>query len=170
MSVSGISSSNFANYQSTNVQNQQQWQQQFQQLSQELQSGNLSPLQTTAQSATQTAAQAELSALQSTSPNSSAPANPVGTPASPLIFNTPQGSPEHGIHAHPPHHLRVDAGDDSDSDGQDSNSLGQPASSVSPASAQQAYSSWQQDLQQVALNSDLLTAQGAAWQPVSLSA
>ena len=66
----------------------------------------------------------------------------------------------------------MDAGDDdgNDSDGQDSNPLGQAAPSASSASAQQAYSSWQQDLQQVALNSDLLTAQAAAWQPVSLSA
>jgi hypothetical protein len=169
MSVSGISSSNFANYQSTSVQNQQQWQQAFQQLGQELQSGNLSPLQTTAQT-TESAAQTELTALQSGSANSSTTAAPVGTPASPILFNTPQGSPVHGIHARPPHHLRVDAGDDNDSDGQDSNPLGQAAPSASSASAQQAYSSWQQDLQQVALNSDLLTAQAAAWQPVSLSA
>jgi hypothetical protein len=169
MSVSGISSSTLANYQSANVQNQQEWQQAFQQLGQELQTGDLSPLQTSAQTVTQTAAQTELNALQSASPNSTPPAAPVGTPASPILFNTPQGTPAHGIHAHPPHHLRIDAGNDSESDGEDSNQLGQ-SPSASPASAQQAYSSWQQDLQQVALNSDLLTAQGAAWQPVSLSA
>jgi hypothetical protein len=170
MSVSGISSSNLANlanYQSsTNVQNQQQWQAAFQQLGQELQTGNLSPLQTSTQTATQTAAQ---NALQSASPNSTSPATPVGTPASPILFNTPQGTPAHGIHARPPHRLRVDAGDDSGSDGEDSNPLGQ-SPSASPASAQQAYSSWQQDLQQVALNSDLLSAQASTIQPVSLSA
>jgi hypothetical protein len=168
MSVSGISSSNLANYQSTNVQNPQRWQQVSQQLGQELQTGDLSPLQTSAQSTTQTAPQTALSALQPASPNSATPAAPVGTPASPIIFNTPQGPPAFGVHAHPPHHLRVDAGDDS-RDGEDSNPLGQ-SPSASPASVQQAYSSWQQDWQQVALHSDLLTAQAATWQPVSLSA
>jgi hypothetical protein len=169
MSVSGISSSNLANYPTTNLQNPQQWQQAFRKLGQELQPGDVSPLQTSAQSATQTAAQTGLNALQSASPNSATPAAPVGTPASPIIFNTPQGPPVHGIHAHPPHHLRVEAGDGSDRDGEDSNPLGQ-LPSASPTSAQQAYSSWQQDLQQVALHSDLLTAQAASWQPISLSA
>jgi hypothetical protein len=169
MDLSGISSSKLANYPSTNVQNPQQWQQAFRKLGQEQQTGDLSPLQTSAQSATQTAAPTELSALQSASPNSATPAAPVGTPASPIGFNTPQGPPAYGIHAHPAHYLRVDAGDDSDSDGKDSNLLGQ-SPSASPASAQQAYSSWQQDLQQVALHSDLLTDQAAAWQPLSLRA
>jgi hypothetical protein len=166
MSVAGISSSNFLNYQNANVQaQQQQWQQAFQQLGQELQTGNLSPLESTAQ----TTAQTELSALQQPSPASASPAAPIGTPATPILFNVPQGTPKHGIHERTPHHL-VSADDNSDNSTQDSNPLGQTPQAGNSSTAQQAYNSWQQDLQQVALNSDLLTAQSADWQPVSLSA
>jgi hypothetical protein len=166
MSVSGISSSSFFNAQSANLQNQQQWQQEFQKLGQELQAGSLPSPQATAQATAQT----ELTALQPASPDSSSPLAPSGTPAA--FLNVPQGAPKHGIHAHTPHHL-VDAGDSSDTPTQDSSPLGQSLQSGTSATAQQAYSAWQQDLQQVGLNSDLLTAQGADWQPasgVSLSA
>jgi hypothetical protein len=141
MSVSGISSSSFLNAQSANVQNQQQWQQEFQKLGQELQS----------------------------SPAAAISATPSGTPARPILFNFPQGTPAHGIHTRSPHHLRIDAGDDDNSDTPNSNPLEQTLQSGNASTAQQAYSAWQQDLQQVALNSDLLTAQAAAWQPASAS-
>ncbi len=162
MSVAGIASSNFLNFQNANVPaQQQQFQQTLQQLGQELQTGNLSAAQTTAQN--------EFAALQQVSPASADPAAPTGTPATPILSNVLQGTAKHGLHGHTPHHL-VGADDDSDSTTQDSNPLGQPLPAGSSSSAQQAYSAWQQDLQQVALNSDLLTAQGADWQAVSLSA
>ena len=166
MSVAGISSSNILNYPNPNLlTQQQQFQQAFQQLGQELQTGNLSALQNTAQ----TTGQAELAELQQASPASANPTPPGGIPVRPIL-NSPQGTPKHGIHGHTPHHL-VGAGDD-DNDGStaDSNPLAQTLQAGNSSSAQQAYSAWQQDLQQVALNGDLLTAQGADWQPVSLSA
>ena len=165
MSVSGISSSSFFNTQSANVQNQQQWQKEFQKLGQELQAGNLSSPQASDQTTTQT----ELAALQPASQTGSTSPAQSSDPASQLL-NAPHGTPKHGVFRHSPHHLHVDAGDENSSSTQDSNPLGQPAASGNSATAQQAYSSWQQDLQQVALNSDLLTAQSADWQPVSLSA
>ena len=168
MSVSGISSSSFFNAQSANIQNQQQqqqWQQEFQKLGQELQAGSLS----TPQAAVQTTTQTEFAALQPASQTAFTSATQSSDPSSQLV-NAPQGTPKHGIFRHSPHHLHVDAGDENSSSTPDSNPLGQPASSGNSATAQQAYSSWQQDLQQVALNSDLLTAQSADWQPVSLSA
>jgi hypothetical protein len=163
MSVSGISSSNLVNYNTTNVQNQQQWQAQLQQLGQELQSGNLSALQTSAQ----TTAQTELTALQ---PGSQSGTTGVQADSSTQTFSPPQATPQHGIHSHA-HHFRVAADSDGDSDSttQDANPLGQ-IDTGNASTAQQAYSAWQQDLQQVGLNSDLLTAQSASWQPVSLSA
>lgn len=166
MSVSGISSSSFFNNQSSNVQNQQQWQQEFQKLAQELQSGSLA----SPEAATQATTQTELTALQQASPTT---ASPTTTPSpaqssspSAQQVNVPQGTPKHAIHFHRPHHLQIDAGSDGD---QDANPLGQAAQSGTASTAQQAYSSWQQDLQQVGLNSDLLTAQNADWQPVSVS-
>ena len=164
MSVSGISSSSFFNAQSANVQNQQQWQQELQKLGQRLQSGSLpSP-----PAAAPTASQTELAALQQASPAASTSATLNGTPATPILFKVPQGTPAHGIHTRSPHHLRVDAGDDeNNSDTPNSNPLEQTLQSGNASTAQQAYSAWQEDLQQVALNSDLLTAQAAAWQPAS---
>jgi hypothetical protein len=161
MSVSGISSSSFFNAQSANLQNQQQWQQEFQKLGQELQTGSLSSPQATAQ----TTAQTELAALQQSSPTNSTASTQSSDSSAPTL--APQGTPKHSIHLRTPHHLRVDAGDESDTSTQDSNPLGQTLQSGSSSAAQQAYSAWQQDLQQVALNSDLLTAQSADWQPVS---
>jgi hypothetical protein len=165
MSVSGISSSSFFNTPNANVQNQQQWQQEFQKLAQELQSGSpASPVATT-----QATGQTELTALQQASPTATLPTatpSPAQSGPSSTQFNVPQGTPKHAIHLHRPHHLQVDAGSEGD---QDSNPLGQASPSGTVSTAQQAYSSWQQDLQQVALNSDLLTAQNADWQPVSVS-
>ena len=166
MSVSGISSSSVFNTPNASVQNQQQWQQEFQKLAQELQSGSLASPVATTQATTQT----EISALQQAPPSATSltiarsPAQSSSPNATEV--NVPQGTPKHAIHLHRPHHLQIDAGNDGD---QDSNPLGQAAQSGAASTAQQAYSSWQQDLQQVGLNSDLLTAQNADWQPVSVS-
>src|SRR5579863_4455985 len=162
MSVSGISSSSFFNPASTNVQNQPQWQQQFQKLTQELQAGSLASPGATAQ----TTAQNPISVLETGSQSSATPAAQNSGPGSPLL-NVPQGTPKHSLHFRHPHRLQVDAGTGSD---QDSNPSAQTLEPGNASTAQQAYGSWQQNLQQVALNSDLLAAQNAYWQPVSVSA
>jgi hypothetical protein len=162
MSVSGISSSSFFNTQGANVQNQQQWQQEFQKLTQELQAASL----TSPGATTQTAAQTQAAAPQPGSPSSVTPTAQNNDPGS-LLFNPPHGTPKHGIHLRHPHRLQVGAGNDSD---QTSSASAQTPERGNASSAQHAYTSWQQDLQKVALNTDLLTAQNADWQPVSLSA
>lgn len=149
MSVSGISSSNFLNQNIASTQNQQQaTQQQFLALAQELQSGNLSQAQTTALQQQQ---------LQSTAA-SSAP----GSAAAPVNDH---------VRAHFHHHLREQPGDSDSAQNSSTPSfgqLGQPVQSGSASSAQQAYG-LQQDLQQVALNSDLINAQSALLQESGLS-
>jgi hypothetical protein len=162
MSVSGISSSSFFNTQSANVQNQQQWQQEFQKLTQELQSGNLA----SPGAIVQTTAQTHIAAVQPESQSSTTPTAQNGDPGS-LLLNAPRGTPKHGLHLRHPHHLQVSAGNDSE---EGSNPSAETANPGNASSAQHAFSSWQQNLQQVALNSDLLTAQSADWQPVSLNA
>jgi hypothetical protein len=162
MSVSGISSSSFFNTPSTNVQNQQQWQQQFQKLTQELQAGSLALPGATAQTTSQTP-------IAAPEPGSQSSATPTAQNTGPgsTLLNAPHGTPKHSLHFRHPHRLQVGAGNDSD---QDSNPSAQTVEPGNSSTAQQAYSSWQQNLQQVALNSDLLAAQNAYWQPVSVSA
>jgi hypothetical protein len=162
MSVSGISSSSFFNNQSANVQNQQQWQQEFQKLTQELQSGILA----SPGAIVQATAQAQNAAVQPGAQSSATPTAPNGDPGS-LLLNAPHGNPKHSLHLRHPHHLQVGAGSDSDAG---SNPSAETANPANASSAQQAFSSWQQNLQQVALNTDLLSAQSADWQPVSLNA
>jgi hypothetical protein len=162
MSVSGISSSSFFNNQSTHVQNQPQWQQEFQKLSQELQAGGLASVGATVQ----TTAQTQAAALQPGSPGSATPIAQNNVPSS-LLLIAPHGTPRHGLQWRHPHRLQVGAGSDRD---QDSSPPAQTLEPGTASTAQHAYSSWQQDLQRVALNSDLLSAQGVDWQAVSLRA
>lgn len=162
MSVSGISSSSFFNTQRANVQIQQQWQQEFQKLTQELQSGTLA----SPGAVVQTTAQAQIAATQPASQVIASPTAQNREPGS-LLLNAPHGTPKHGLHLRHPHHLQVGAGNDSEEGSNSSPAIANPANT---SSAQQAFSSWQQNLQQTALNSDLLAAQSADWQPVSLSA
>jgi len=162
MSVSGISGSSFFNTQSANVQNPQQWQQEFQKLTHELQSGTLA----SPGASIQNTAQAQIAAAQPGTQSSAAP-TAQNTDSGPPLLRSPQGTPEHSLHLHRPHHLQVRAGNDSEGS---SNSSAEIANPGNASSAQQAFGSWQQNLQQVALNSDLLTAQSADWQPVSLNA
>ncbi len=162
MSVSGISSSSFFNSQNATVQNQQQWQQEFQKLTQELQSGTLA----SPGAIVQTTAQAQTAAPQS-APEAIATPNAQNSDPGSLLLNPPHGTPKHSLHLRRPHHLQVGAGNDNEDA---SNATTETASPGNASSAQQAFRSWQQNLQQVALNTDLLTAQSAEWQPVSLSA
>jgi hypothetical protein len=177
MSVSGISSSSLFNDVSTsNVQNQQQWLQAFQQLGQQIQSSSPSVGQTAGQTPAQTAAQikaqTELATLQSPGSPASSPSPTQGSnPVTPAI-DPRQANPTPGSHFHFHHRFRVGA--DQDGATQESDQLAQAFPSATSSTAQQAYTSWQQDLQQVALNTDLITAQSAALQSsatsVSLSA
>jgi hypothetical protein len=159
MSVSGISSSSFFNPQGASVQNQQQWQQEFQKLTQ---AGSF----TSPGATTQTTTQTQAAAPQPGSPSSVTPTAQNNAPGA-LLFNSPHGTPKHGLHWRHPHRLQVGAGNDND---QASSPSAQTLEPGNASSAQRAYTSWQQDLQKVALNTDLLTAQNADWQPVSLSA
>lgn len=156
MSVSGISSSSFISQNIANIQNQQQQiQKQFQSLAQEFQSGSLSTEQTTAQ------------------PQSPLVTGTLASPGSSSSSDGPSGaqpgSPQSHGHAHHHRHLSVSGDPLSETANTSLGQLGQPIQAANSSAAQQAYGSVQQDLQQIALNSDLITAQSAALQASSLS-
>lgn len=146
MSVTSISSTSLFNYQTPSIPNQQPGQREFHKLGQELQFGNLSAPQAVAQ----TRAQTELGTLQ--------PASPSNVTGSQSSVSTAQlrhalGTPRHVIHvhAHPPHRLSPDPGNESDSAAQQADPLGR-IQSVDSSTVQQAYGAWQQDLLQGGLN------------------
>jgi len=153
MSIAGISS--FLSQNVASIQNQpSKIGQDFQSLAQQLQSSNLSPSQTTA--------------LQ---PG-------LQTGATPPLQGSPQHTiqaPTHGGRFHSNHRLRDPIGTDTSDDGSDSptvnpfGELGQAVQSTTASAAQQAYSSLQQNLSQVALNSDLINAQSEALEDHGLS-
>jgi hypothetical protein len=153
MSIAGISS--FLSQNPASIQNQQsKIGQDFQSLAQQLQASNLSASQTTGlQPGLQTGTTSPLQ----------------GVPQQPIL------SPTHGGHAHSNHRLRDPIGTDTSDDGSDTPStnpfgeLGQGLQSTSASAAQQAYSSLQQNLSQVALNSDLINAQSEALEDHGLS-
>ena len=93
-----------------------------------------------------------------------------GTPTPTKGTATLSGST--GTHLHF-HHIHAPASDDADSDAPTSTSpfgeLGQALQAGNSSAAQQAYGNLSQDLQQVALNRDLLSAQSAALQSSDLS-
>lgn len=159
MSVSSIFSSSFMNPNISNLQNQQQIQQQFQALAQEFQSGNLSPAQTTA---------LQQGNLQSGATTPSSGSTTSATDST----NLQSGAFHHPIRGHHPRHAHLSS-NDSDSDQTTTapslGQLGQAVQSGSSSTAQQAYGSLQQDVQQIALNSDLINAQSAALQSSGLS-
>ena len=158
MSVAGVSSTSFMNQNTVTSQNQQQNQNQFRSLTQQLQSGSLATEQTTA------VPQSPLAVSSVASPVSTPPAGWAGAQL---------GTKAHG-HGHHHHHghVRADSDTASDTESADTPSLGQLGQAIqagNSSSAQQAYGSVQQDLDQIALNSDLITAQSAALQASSLS-
>jgi hypothetical protein len=171
MSVSGISSSSFFQYDPQNVQNRQQFQQEFQQLGQDLQSGNL------------TAAQTDFATLQQSGPlsnsASSQSSNPISQEFSQLATDLQAGNltaaqsdfstiqqnlQSQATQQHSGHH-RHHGGGGSSAISQALNQLGQALQSGSLTSAQQAYTTLQQDFQQFSQN---LGTQ-AQTQPVSTS-
>ena len=144
------------NQSAINSQNpQQQIQGQFHLMAQQFQAGNLSAEQTNTNSLPQgPLAHGILIPRDSSSASGSA--------------GTPPGSQVHG-HGHRHHGFPQD---DPGSEAANSPSLGQLGQAIqatNSSSAQQTYGSVSQDLQQIALNSDLITAQSAALQASTLS-
>jgi hypothetical protein len=160
MSVAGVSSTSFTNQGVVNSQNQrQQIQNQFQSMAQQFQSDNLATEQAGA------------------TPQFPSATGPVALPGGSAPANfSPSGwsGVQSGTHAPGRGHHRGHSCGDSDTDSESTGApslgqLGQAIQATNSSSAQQAYGSVQQDLQQIALNSDLITAQSAALQASSLS-
>lgn len=178
MSVSGISSSSFANYSAQSVRGQMQ--QEFQQLGQDLQSGNLS------------AAQQDFTTLQQltgqSSSNPSESNSPIAQEFSQLSQDLQSGNLSGAqqdyakiqqefqnqasqTHGHHHHHGGGDSGKGQIS--QLLSQLGQDLQSGNLSSAQQAYTSLQQEFQQLNQSNGLTSAQtssSSSANSVSLSA
>jgi len=178
MSLSGISSGSLFSYENQNVQNKmQQFQQEFQQLGEDLQSGNLS------------AAQADFATLQQVGPqglssSSTTSSNPVAQAFNKLSQDLQSGNlsaaqqdysniqqdfqnqapPTHG------HHHHHGGGGETSQISQTFQQLGQALQSGSLSSAQQIYSTLQQEIQQLGGNGESAPAQGTAASGVSVSA
>jgi hypothetical protein len=165
MSVSGISSSNFLNYNAQSIQTQmQQFRQEFQQLGQDLQSGNLSAAQTDFASLQQVGPQANsTSSVQSNNPiaqaftqlsqdlksgNLSAAQQDYATVQQDFQNQTAQ------VH----HHHHHGGGSGSNAVSQLLDQLGQDLQSNNVSAAQQAYNTLMQDLQQLGQNNGVLSA------------
>jgi outer membrane protein assembly factor BamD (BamD/ComL family) len=182
MSLSGISSSSLFSYETQN-QNQnklQQFQQEFQQLGEDLQSGNLSAAQTDF-------ATLQQMAPQGTSSTSSTSSNPLEQAFQQLgqdlqsgnisaaqqdYSNIQQDFQSQAQHAHGHHHHH--SGDDNNSEmsqiSQAFQQLGQALQSGNLSTAQQAYTTLQQEIQQLGGNNASTPAQGTAISGVSVSA
>jgi len=182
MSLSGISSSNLFNYENQSVQNKaQQFQQEFQQLGQDLESVNLSAAQTDFTTLQQIGSNSS-STSSTTSSNPLAQAfNQLGqdlqsgnVSAAQKDFTTiqqdiqSQASQAQGHH----HHHHGGGGDDqSNSLSQLFQQLGQALQSGSLSSAQQIYSTMQQDFAQMGTSGQASEpASGTATTGVSVSA
>lgn len=161
MSIAGILSSSFSNYNIQNIQsNMQQFQQEFQQLGQDLQSGNVSAAQSDFATLQQYAPQAN-SSSQSTSPILQA-FNQLGTDLAAAGNTTAaqqdyatiqqdfQNQGNQGAQMHHHHHHHGGGGSQANGIEQMFQQLGQDLQSGQLSAAQQAYGVLQQDLQQFA--------------------
>lgn len=178
MSLSGISSSLFS-YESQNPQNQnklQQFQQEFQQLGEDLQSGNLSAAQTDFATLQQMAPQGP-SSTSSTSSNPLAQAfQQLGqdlqsgnlSAAQKDYANIRQDFQNQAVHSHHHHHHGSGGGEMSQIS-QTFQQLGQALESGNLSSAQQMYSTLQQEIQQLG-GSEATPTQGTAISGVSVTA
>lgn len=188
MSVSGISGSSLFDYNTQSVQNKmQQVQQEFQQLGQDLQSGNLSAAQSDFATLQQYAPQTNStsSSSQSNNPiaqefaqlgkdlqsgNTSAAQQDFATIQQDFQSQSTQGQSTEGHH----HHHHSSSSDSSSSTNEVSqlmSQLGQDLQSGNLTSAQQTYSSLQQEFQQFIQNSGVLgqTASQSGSNGVSLT-
>lgn len=184
MSLSGISSSNLFSYESQNNQNQnklQQFQQEFEQLGEDLQSGNLSAAQTDFATLQQMAPQ-ETSSASSTSSTSSNPLQQAFqqlgqdlqsgnvSAAQQDYSNIQQDFQSIAQHAHGHHHHHGGGDSETSQLSQAFQQLGQALQSGNLSSAQQAYTTLQQEIQQLGGNNASTTVQGTAVSGVSVSA
>jgi hypothetical protein len=172
MSVSGILSSSFANFNVQNVKSRtDQIQQDFQQLGEDLQSGNLS------------AAKSDFSALQQLAPQNSSSSSTQGTLMQDFTqlgkdlqsgnlanaqqdYSSMQQDIQSKVAVHHHHHH---GGGGSDIN-QLVSQLAQALQSGDLSSAQQAYGSLQQDMENFALNSVMQSSSWNAASGVSVSA
>ena len=157
MSIAGILSSSFSNYNIQNMQSKmQQFQQKFQQLGQDLQSGSLS------------AAQSDFATLQQYAPqanSSSQSTNSITQAFNQLATDLAAGNTtavqqdyatiqqdfqNQGAQIHHHHHHHHGGGSQSNAIEQMFQQLGQDLQSGQLSAAQQAYGALQQDLQQFA--------------------
>jgi outer membrane protein assembly factor BamD (BamD/ComL family) len=177
MSVSGISSSSLFDYNTQSVQNKmQQFQKEFQQLGQDLQSGNMS------------AAQSDFATLQQYAPQTSSTSSsqsnsPIAQEFSQLAKDIQSGNTSaaqqdystiqqdmqsHAAEGHHHHHSSGGGGEGQSAISQLMSQLGQALQSGNLSSAQQAYSTLQQEFQQFTQNSSVTTPSSS--NNVSLSA
>ena len=166
MSVSGISSSSLFDYNTQSVQNKmQQFQKEFQQLGQDLQSGNMS------------AAQSDFATLQQYAPQTSSTSSsqsnsPIAQEFSQLAKDIQSGNTSaaqqdystiqqdmqsHAAEGHHHHHSSGGGGEGQSAVSQLMTQLGQALQSGNLSSAQQAYSTLQQEFQQFTQNSSVTT-------------
>jgi hypothetical protein len=151
MSIGGISASSLFNLNTGSLQSTQQAQQQsFQTLAQQLQASEFN------------ATQQNGAVPRINSPNPSS-INGGSTNASTSGTSAAQDTRAHFHHRF---RVRIDSGSENPDD---SPNQEQPLQSTTASTAQAAYNSLSQDLQQVALNSDLITAQSAMLQSTSVS-
>jgi uncharacterized membrane protein YccC len=169
MSVSGISSSSFADYGTQSVQNQmQQFRQEFQQLGQDLQSGNLSAAQSDF-------ATLEKNAPQSSSASSAQSSNPIAQAFNQLSQDLQSGNlsgaqqdyatiqqdfqSRAAVHGHHHHGGGGGSGGSEESEiSQLLSELGQSLQSGNLSTAQQTYSTLMQDIQQSGQSDGLSSA------------
>jgi hypothetical protein len=181
MSLSGISTSSLFSYESQDVQTQsklQRFQQEFQQLGLDLQSGNLS------------AAQTDFATLEQVGPqglgNSSTSSSPVQQAFNQLAQDLQSGNlsaaqqdysniqqdfqsqATHG-HGHHHHHGGGGGGDETSQISQSFQQLGQALQSGNLSSAQQAYTTLQQEIQQLGSGKETTPTQGTAISGVSVT-
>ncbi len=166
MSVSRISSSSLFDYNTQSVQNKmQQFQKEFQQLGQDLQSGNMS------------AAQSDFATLQQYAPQTSSTSSsqsnsPIAQEFSQLAKDIQSGNTSaaqqdystiqqdmqsHAAEGHHHHHSSGGGGEGQSAVSQLMTQLGQALQSGNLSSAQQAYSTLQQEFQQFTQNSSVTT-------------
>jgi len=180
MSLSGISTSSLFSYESQNAQNQnklQSFQQELQQLGEDLQSGNLSAAQTDF-------ATLQQMAPQGSSTSSSASGNPLTQAFQQLgqdlqsgnlsaaqqdYSNIQQAFQNQATHGHHHHHHGGGGGEMSQIS-QAFQQLGQALQSGDLSSAQQIYTTLQQEIQQLGGSGTTTPSQGTAVSGVSVTA
>lgn len=181
MSLSGISTSSLFSYESQNSQTQnkmQQIQKEFQQLGEDLQSGNLSAAQTDFATLQQMAPQGATNTSTTTTNPLQQAFQQLGqdlqsgnlSAAQQDYANIQQDFQNMAQHGHGHHHHHGGSDSEMSQISQTFQQLGQALQSGNLSSAQQAYSTLQQEIQQLGGNGGGAPAQGTAVSGVSVNA